>query len=116
VGRGGAKLGEPVPPTDFSTTHVAGLKGKSALDIEKTKAKLIRELEGWEELLPNSPWFSARDRVSWVGMRLDVGSLGGNGEAHKSKVRATDSEVDVDVAAASFFEGTNSALVVRVKE
>jgi len=86
------------------------------LDIKKAGAKLKRELKGRKKLLPGQPWFSARDRVSWVSMRLNIGSLNGDGEVHECEMGTANGEINMDVTTASLLESADGALVIRMYE
>jgi len=63
VGRGEE---ESLPPTLLPARLVAEKMNGSSPDMNKTRSKLIRELERRKDLLSQSPRFSARDGVCWV--------------------------------------------------
>ena len=55
-----------LPPTLLPAALVAEKINGSSPDMNKTRSKLIRELERRRDLLAQSPGFSARDGVCWV--------------------------------------------------
>ena len=106
----------PTSSTGLSTTRVADFRENVKLDIRETILELLRELEGWEYALSGRPWFSTRDRVSWVCRGFDILGFGCDCKVGEDEMSAPHREVDVRVRAAAFAQSTDSASVIRVDE